>query len=391
MKVLGRPVVIAPAVSTLHQTPRTLYPVGVGLPSHVLADAVPDRLMAKRHPVIGGVVVGVDRSVLCGPLPDELLKRWPVRAWDNSGADIVRPAALAPAAMVLPAVPRPAWSRLPTRLCPSPRPFFGKPFPVYRGWSGGVPTRQVSTRCLSASQAGCREPLVPAGGRGCPPALKTLGAGWWDSGAGQASPSPRGRRRPQQDHPTPATPPLQNQNKYAIVSPGSGQPVHSASSKPAVYGSTGGPQWTPTAEALREHHRRRQWQPPSRPWGKAPRGDVPPAPQPSGEARRRSERRCEANLLEPRRISDASAMDTRWMRDGYAMDTRWMRDGCAMATRWLRDASVPETPEIRLASVTTNNQRLRLLSPDAWNNVLGSTSRPSIPPCRASRPGLRRC
>ena len=107
----------------------------------------------------------------------------------------------------------------------------------------------------------------------------------------------RGEGRP----PHPATAPLQNQNDCAIVPPGSGQPVHSASSKPAVDRSTGSPLWTPTAEALREHHRRRQWQPPSRPWGKAPRGDVPSAPHPSGEAWRRSERRCEASSLEPSR------------------------------------------------------------------------------------------
>ena len=169
--------------------------------------------------------------------------------------------------------------------------------------------RNSGRRPYPSPKGGCREPWFPPGVRGCPPVSKNVGGrSGWDNGAGQTRPSAEGRRRPQQAHPPPrrptANPPLQNQNTYAIVPPGSGQPAHSASSKPAVDRSTGSPQWTPTAEALREHHRRRQWQPPSRPWGKAPRGDVPPAPQPSEEGRDRSHRRGEANPLEPRRVRD---------------------------------------------------------------------------------------
>ena len=67
--------------------------------------------------------------------------------------------------------------------------------------------------------------------------------------------------------------------------------------------------------------------------GQGAPGDVPLAPQPSGEARRRSHRRCEANPLQP----PGPATHPRWIRDGCAMDPRWMRDGSAMDARWLRD------------------------------------------------------
>ena len=120
-----------------------------------------------------------------------------------------------------------------------------------------------------------------------------------------------------------ATAPLQNQNKYAIVPPGSGQPVHSASSKPAVDGSTGGLQYSPMAEALREHHRRRQWRRQAGPGARRPGGMFP---QP-----RNPPRKAETGAIAVARRAPCSHPAQLWMRYDYAMTALWLRYDCAMA------------------------------------------------------------
>ena len=162
-----------------------------------------------------------------------------------------------------------------------------------------MPTESLA--CLPKEGAG--NPWFPPGVWGSPPQHKRRRVGGGIAAHAKASPplmEGAGHNKTTRPGYASATAHLQNPNDCARVSPGSGQPVHSASSKPCRIREHWGPTVDPCGgRRWEEHHRRLQWQPPTRPWGKAPRGDVPPAPQPSEEGWDRSGCRFKTSSLKP--------------------------------------------------------------------------------------------
>ena len=140
-------------------------------------------------------------------------------------------------------------------------------------------------------QAGCRGCSPRRGCRGLSPCTQKR---WRVGQVGQ-------RRRPPR---TLSIPPLHNSNNCAIVPSGSRQPVHSSSSKPAVYILDRGltTENPPAAGALRGTSPAAAMTATKPALWQGARGDVPPAPQPSGEGWDRSDCRCEASSLEPLRL-----------------------------------------------------------------------------------------
>ena len=68
--MLRADLVVGAVVATFEEGPEGLYTVGMGLPIHVLADAVLDRGVVGES-TVGGVLVGVDGSSRRGSFRNE--------------------------------------------------------------------------------------------------------------------------------------------------------------------------------------------------------------------------------------------------------------------------------------------------------------------------------